>query len=183
MAKFLADFGPRPAIPDGPWLPDFAAQCAAIVEAGPTAISSIMGVFPAAVVAAAKARGIANAVARAPAPPTPPYPVQRALFAPVRAAAEAAGDPAAMQMWAGQGAHLAAAEPAAVLARAPVVGSTVPAAIGRDLRLPRASRRRGRMSGAPDVRPTNAATKFAGMLTLRTVLALSPMAAATAPTE
>lgn len=246
MAEFLAGFGPRPGIPDGPWLPDFAAQCAAIIEAGPAVISSIMGLFPPAVVAAAKARGIAwfacattlaearaavaagadaivaqgaeagghrgafdhataesqligglaliprladaldvpviatggiadargiaaaltlgasavqigtgflrcpeaaiaapwadaiagtepegtmltrifsgrlgrgiaNAIARAPAPPTPPYPVQRALFAAVRAAAEAAGDPAAMQMWAGQGAHLAAAEPAGVL--------------------------------------------------------------------
>jgi nitronate monooxygenase len=42
--------------------------------------------------------------------------VQRALFAPVRAAAEKANDPAAMQMWAGQAARLAAAEPAGALA-------------------------------------------------------------------
>jgi len=42
--------------------------------------------------------------------------VQRALYAPVRAAAEAAGHAAAMQMWAGQGARLAAAEPAGALA-------------------------------------------------------------------
>jgi nitronate monooxygenase len=247
MADFLAAHGPRPAIPEGPFLPDFAAQCAAMIEAGPAVISSIMGVFPPDVVAAAKSRGIAwfatattlaeareavaagadailaqgaeagghrgafdaaaaeaqltgglaliprfadaldvpviatggiadargiaaaltlgasavqigtgflrcpeaaiapawadaiaaaepegtmltrifsgrlgrgvaNAVTRGPAPPTAPYPVQRALFAPVRAAAEKANDPAAMQMWAGQAAHLAAAEPARALA-------------------------------------------------------------------
>lgn len=247
MADFLAGYGPKPAIPDGPFLPDFAAQCAAIIEAAPAVISSIMGVFPADVVAAAKARGIAcfacattlaearaavaagadaivaqgaeagghrgafdhaaaeaqltgglaliprfvdaldvpviatggiadargiaaaltlgasavqigtgflrcpeaaiapawaeaiaqaepegtaltrifsgrlgrgiaNAVVRAPAPSAADYPVQRALFAPVRAAAETANDPAAMQMWAGQGARLAAAEPAGALA-------------------------------------------------------------------
>lgn len=247
MAEFLSGYGPRPAIPEGPFLPDFAAQCAAIIEAGPAAVSSIMGVFPPDVVAAAKARGIAwfacattlaearaavaagadaivaqgaeagghrgafdpaaaeaqltgglaliprlvdaldvpviatggigdargiaaaltlgasavqigtgflrcpeagiapawadaiaavepegtmltrmfsgrlgrgiaNDVARAPAPPAAPYPVQRALFAPVRAAAEAAGDVGAMQMWAGQAARLAVAEPAGVLA-------------------------------------------------------------------
>lgn len=246
MADFLAGFGPRPPIPEGPFLPDFAAQCRAMLDAGPAAISSIMGVFPADVVAEAKARGIAwfatattlaeaqaavsagadavvaqgaeagghrgafdhaaaesqltgglaliprladaldvpviatggiadargiaaaltlgasavqigtgflrcpeagispvwsealagaepegtmltrmfsgrlgrgvaNAVLRAEAPPAAPYPVQRALFAPVRAAAEKANDPGAMQMWAGQSSRLAAAEPAGAL--------------------------------------------------------------------
>lgn len=242
MADYLAGHGVRPAIPDGPLLPDFAAQCAAMLAAGPAVISSIMGVFPADVIAAAKARGIAwfatattlaeareavaagadaiiaqgaeagghrgafdhaaaerqltgsialiprfadaldvpviatggiadargiaaaltlgasavqigtgylrcpeaaihpawaeaiavaepedttatrvfsgrlgrgiaNAVTRgAPAPAD--YPVQRALFAPVRAAAEKVGNAAAMQMWAGQAARLAPAEPA-----------------------------------------------------------------------
>jgi nitronate monooxygenase len=63
------------------------------------------------------ARGIRNAVTEAfagdlrPAP----YPVQRAMMAPVRAAAEAAGDAARMQTWAGQGAALGTAEPAGEL--------------------------------------------------------------------
>jgi len=62
-------------------------------------------------------RGLRNAVTEAfagdlrPAP----YPVQRALIAPVRAAAEAAGEVARMQAWAGQGARLARAEPAGAL--------------------------------------------------------------------
>lgn len=242
MAEFLAGHGARPAIPEGSLLPDFAAQCAAMLAAGPTVISSIMGVFPEDVVAAAKARGIAwfatattlaearaavaagadaviaqgaeagghrgafdhataerqltgsialiprfadalavpviatggiadargiaaaltlgasavqigtgflrcpeaaihpawaaaiataepedtvatrvfsgrlgrgiaNAVTRG-APAAADYPVQRALFAPVRAAAEKANNPEAMQMWAGQAARLAPAEPA-----------------------------------------------------------------------
>ena len=250
MAGFLGRFGPRPVIPEGPFLPDFAAQCRAMIEAGPAVISSIMGLFPQEVVAAAKARGIAwfacattvaeakaaiaagadaivaqgaeagghrgtfdqaaaeaqqtgslaliprfadaldvpviatggiadgrgiaaaltlgasavqigtgflrcpeaglhpswsaaiaaaepedtmatrvfsgrlgrgiaNEVVRAAAAPDGPapaaYPVQRALFAPVRAAAEAAGNAAAMQMWAGQAARLASAEPAGAL--------------------------------------------------------------------
>lgn len=243
MADYLAGHGAQPPIPEGPFLPDFTAQCRAMIEAGPTAISSIMGVFPAEVVAAAKARGIAwfatattlaeareavaagadaiiaqgaeagghrgafvaaaaeaqvtgsialiprfadaldvpiiatggigdargiaaaltlgasavqigtgflrcpeaaihpawsaalaevepegtmvtrvfsgrlgrgiaNAVTRGPMPPTADYPVQRAMFAPVRAAAEKASNTAAMQMWAGQAARLARAEPA-----------------------------------------------------------------------
>ena len=245
MADFLAGHGPRPTIPEGPLLPDFAAQCEAMLKAGPTVISSIMGVFPADVIAEAKAhgiawfatattlaeareavaagadailaqgaeagghrgafdhaaaegqltggmaliprfadaldvpviatggiadargiaaaltlgasavqigtgylrcpeaaihpawsaaiaaaepedttttrifsgrlgRGIASAVMRgAPAPAD--YPVQRAQFAPVRAAAEKANNPEAMQMWAGQAARLAPAEPAGAL--------------------------------------------------------------------
>lgn len=247
MADYLSAHGPRPAIPDGPFLPDFAAQCRAMLDAGPAVISSIMGVYPEWLIAEAKRRGIAwfatattlaearaavaagadavvaqgaeagghrgafdaaaadaqltgglaliprfadaldvpviaaggiadargiaaaltlgasavqigtgflrcpeagihpgwsaaiaaaepegtvltrlfsgrlgrgvaTAVTRGPAPAAAPYPVQRALFAPVRAAAEAAGDPDGMQMWAGQSARLAAAEPAAALA-------------------------------------------------------------------
>ncbi len=246
MAEFLAGHGPRPPIPEGPLLPDFTAQCAAMLAAGPTVISSIMGVFPDDVIAQAKARGIAwfatattlaeareavaagadaiiaqgaeagghrgafdhaaaegqltgsialiprfadalevpviatggigdargiaaaltlgasavqigtgflrcpeaaihpvwaeaiaaaepegtlptrmfsgrlgrgiaNAVIRAAAPPIADYPVQRGLFAPIRAAAEKAGNHDAMQMWAGQAAFLARAEPAADL--------------------------------------------------------------------
>jgi nitronate monooxygenase len=44
-----------------------------------------------------------------------PYPVQRALMADVRAAADKAGDAGIMQTWAGQGAAMARAEPAAAL--------------------------------------------------------------------
>lgn len=46
-----------------------------------------------------------------------PYPVQRAIMAPVRAAAEKANDFGAMQSWAGQGAAMARAEPADALVR------------------------------------------------------------------
>ncbi len=65
------------------------------------------------------ARGIRNQVTEAfagelkPAP----YPVQRAIMAPVRAAAEKAGEAGRMQAWAGQGAAMAQAEPAGALTR------------------------------------------------------------------
>jgi nitronate monooxygenase len=62
-------------------------------------------------------RGIRNQVTElfdAALRPTP-YPVQRALMVKVRAAAEAAGEIGRMQAWAGQGAALAAAEPAGAL--------------------------------------------------------------------
>ncbi|HZR34859.1 MAG TPA: nitronate monooxygenase [Nevskia sp.] len=55
--------------------------------------------------------------ATAPEAPAPaPYPVQRGLTAPMRAAAGKAGDVQRMQAWAGQAAALARAEPAAALA-------------------------------------------------------------------
>ena len=54
--------------------------------------------------------------AGAPDAPRPaPYPVQRALTAPMRAAALKSGDVQRMQAWAGQSAALARAEPAAAL--------------------------------------------------------------------
>ncbi|HEY2136380.1 MAG TPA: nitronate monooxygenase, partial [Xanthobacteraceae bacterium] len=67
-------------------------------------------------------RSIATDYARAAtapdAPQPAPYPVQRALTATMRAAAQKAGDVHRMQVWAGQSAALARAEPAAeVLAR------------------------------------------------------------------
>ena len=56
---FLAQWGP-PVPPEAgdARLPDFQAQCAAIVAARPKAISSIMGLFPPAFVAELKKRGI-----------------------------------------------------------------------------------------------------------------------------
>ena len=66
------------------------------------------------------ARGLRNRVTEAfaggevePAP----YPVQRALMADVRAAADEAGDVGRMQAWAGQGAAMARAEPAGAVVR------------------------------------------------------------------
>lgn len=59
VRAFLAAWGPpvpREAADAAP--PDFAAQCDAMLGAGPSAISSIMGVYPAAFVAQMKARGI-----------------------------------------------------------------------------------------------------------------------------
>ncbi|MBD0271851.1 MAG: nitronate monooxygenase [Acetobacteraceae bacterium] len=67
------------------------------------------------------ARGLRNRVTEAFAAgggsEAAPYPVQRALMGPVRAAAEKAGDVGAMQTWAGQGAALARAEPAGDVVR------------------------------------------------------------------
>lgn len=59
LRGFLADWGPEvPA--DAPDMPmhDFDAQCAAMLEAGPPVISSIMGLYPPGMVAEMKARGI-----------------------------------------------------------------------------------------------------------------------------
>ncbi len=66
-------------------------------------------------------RGIATDYVRAAAapdaPPPAPYPVQRALTAPMRAAAGKAGDVQRMQAWAGQAAGLARSEPAGDIVR------------------------------------------------------------------
>lgn len=60
VRAFLAGWGP--AVPaeagDAP-LPDFDAQCGALLEVAPTVVSSIMGVFPPAFVTRLKDRGIA----------------------------------------------------------------------------------------------------------------------------
>jgi nitronate monooxygenase len=60
VRTFLAQWGPAvlPAAGDVP-LPDFDAQCEAFLEVGPTAVSSIMGVFRPAFVSRLKDLGIA----------------------------------------------------------------------------------------------------------------------------
>lgn len=60
MCAFLEAWGPP--VPSGAGevtLPDFHAQCDAFIEAQPTAVSSIMGLFPSSYVARLKAKGIA----------------------------------------------------------------------------------------------------------------------------
>ena len=59
VRAFLATWGPEvpEAAGDKP-VPDFEAQCAAMLAAGPQVISSIMGLYPPDVVAAMKARDI-----------------------------------------------------------------------------------------------------------------------------
>jgi nitronate monooxygenase len=58
-----------------------------------------------------------RAATRESAPAPAPYPVQRGLTAPMRAAASARGDLNGMQAWAGQSAALGSARPAAELVR------------------------------------------------------------------
>ena len=60
VRDFLGSWGP-PVPPEAgnAGLPDFATQCQAILEAGPTIASSIMGLYPPAFVTAMKARGVA----------------------------------------------------------------------------------------------------------------------------
>lgn len=59
MRTFLARWGPPVPADAGDYSrPDFTAQCEALLEAGPAAISSIMGLYPGAFVDRMKARGI-----------------------------------------------------------------------------------------------------------------------------
>lgn len=60
VREFLGQWGPEVSAEAGDARPpDFAAQCAAMLEAKPEIISSIMGVYPSEFVAAMKAHGIA----------------------------------------------------------------------------------------------------------------------------
>lgn len=60
LRSFLAGFGPAvPAEAADSRPPDFAAQCAAMIEAGAPILSSVMGLFPADFVAQMRARGVA----------------------------------------------------------------------------------------------------------------------------
>jgi nitronate monooxygenase len=61
-------------------------------------------------------RAIASEFTRG-APPPLPYPLQRVVTGPMREEAAKANDPARMQMWAGQGAAMARAEPAGEVVR------------------------------------------------------------------
>ena len=59
VRAFLGAWGPEVASEAGDAKPpDFAAQCEALLEAGPAIISSIMGVYPPAFVEKMKARGV-----------------------------------------------------------------------------------------------------------------------------
>jgi nitronate monooxygenase len=59
VRAFLKDWGPEVAPEAGDATPpDFAAQCEAMLEAGPAIISSIMGLYPPAFVEKMRARGI-----------------------------------------------------------------------------------------------------------------------------
>ncbi len=59
VRQFLGGWGPAvPPEAGDTAMPDFAAQCHAMLAVGPSVISSIMGVYPPAFVAAMKARGI-----------------------------------------------------------------------------------------------------------------------------
>lgn len=59
VRRFLSVWGPAvPAEAGDSVLPDFAAQCAALLEEKPTAISSIMGLYSPEFVSAMKTRGI-----------------------------------------------------------------------------------------------------------------------------
>ncbi len=60
VRDFMRQWGPEPPPGAGDvMMPDFNAQLETFLQAGPTAVSSIMGLFPERFVAAAKARGIA----------------------------------------------------------------------------------------------------------------------------
>jgi len=60
LREFLSTWGPPvPESAGDTALPDFAAQCEALLDLAPTAVSSIMGVFPPAFVTRLKQRGIA----------------------------------------------------------------------------------------------------------------------------
>jgi nitronate monooxygenase len=60
IRTFLSRFGPEPGPEAGDATPpDFEAQCEAILETRPLAVSSVMGLFPAAYVARLRAAGIA----------------------------------------------------------------------------------------------------------------------------
>ena len=59
VRDFLGQWGPAPAADAGDTAkPDFAAQCEALIAAGPAVVSSIMGLYPPEFVARLKDRGV-----------------------------------------------------------------------------------------------------------------------------
>ncbi|MEO0363788.1 MAG: nitronate monooxygenase [Pseudomonadota bacterium] len=58
VAEFLAGFGPRPEPPEATPTQDFDAQCEAMLAAGPSVVSSIMGLYPPEFVARLKTAGV-----------------------------------------------------------------------------------------------------------------------------
>ncbi len=102
VREFLAGWGPAvPAEAGASTLPDFAAQCDALVAAAPQAVSSVMGLYPAPFVAQLKRRGIA-------------WIANLSTVAEARAAEEAGADVIAVQGMEGGAGIAAASMPAAL---------------------------------------------------------------------
>ena len=118
MRDFLGAWGPPvPAAAGDATPPDFAAQCAAILAAGPAVVSSIMGLYPPDYVAALKARGIAWFACATT--------LSEAL------AAEAAGADAIVAQGAEAGGHRGAFDPAAAERQAIGLFALIPALVDR----------------------------------------------------
>jgi nitronate monooxygenase len=117
LRNFLAQWGPEvPPEAGDPALPDFGAQCEALLQAGPSVISSIMGLYPEDFVAKLKARGIAwfaNATTVAEA-----------------VAAEAAGADVIVAQGMEAGGHRGAFDPAEAERRLVGLFALVPAIVG-----------------------------------------------------
>ncbi len=96
--------------PEAKMHPAYADRLAQ-TDAHETMITRAFSGRPGRSVATAYVRAASNAAAPA------PYPIQRGLTAAMRKSAQQAGDADRMQLWAGQAARLARAEPAGIVAR------------------------------------------------------------------
>lgn len=113
LCDFLARWGPKPEPPDDAACIDFEAQCDALLVARPDAISSIMGLYPARMIAAMRARAI-------------PWFATATTLAEARAA-EAAGADAIIAQGSEAGGHRGAFEAAKAGERAVGLFALVPA--------------------------------------------------------